>query len=238
MGLPARMKALAYHGDGAPGWQLKVALMSFLITLQLGNFYLGYKLYAVFPPSGYLDLATSWDHAIPYLKWTWVIYYLGFAYIVLWGGAGLWQLSRKALHRSVAIYAALVMVGAILHLLIPTEAPWPMVEDLTAVQRSFKTSYHIEPLACFPSMHVALAVLPAYISLYKFRNRINRVLSVILAFAVSASILTAKEHWLLDALSGLVLGLIACWAWKVYAYEPARQHSQSQLPEQVTPARA
>jgi membrane-associated phospholipid phosphatase len=211
--------------------------MSLLIFLQLGNFYLGYKLYAMFPPSDYLDLATSWDYAIPYLRWTWVIYYFGFAYIVLWGGAGVWRLSRRALNRSVAIYAALVLVGAILHLLIPTEAPWPMVGDLTAVQRNFKASYHIEPLACFPSMHVALAVLPAYISLHEFRNRINRVLSVILACAVSASILTAKEHWFLDALGGLVLGLIACWAWKVYAHEPARPHPRTQHPEQVTPAR-
>jgi hypothetical protein len=237
LGLSAKIKTLAYHVDGSPRWQLKVALMLFLVFLQLGNFYLGYRLYAMYPPSGYLDLETSWDHAIPYLKWTWVIYYFGFAYIVFWGGAGLWRLSRKALHRSVAIYSALVMAGAILHLLIPTEAPWPMVEDLTAIQRSFKTSYHIEPLACFPSMHVALAVLPAFISLYIFRSRINRLLSIILAFAVSASILTAKEHWFLDALSGLVLGLIGCWAWRIYAYEPARLYPQVQLSKQVSHTR-
>lgn len=237
MGLSAKIRMLAYHADGAPRWQLRVALMFFLIFLQLGNFYLGYKLYAMFPPSAYLDVETSWDHTIPYLKWSWAIYYFGFAYIVIWGGAGIWRLSRKALYRTVAVYSALVMVGAILHLLIPTEAPWPMVADLTAVQRSFKASYHIEPLACFPSMHVALAVLPAFISLYTFRSATNRLLSAILAVVVSASIVTAKEHWFLDALSGLVLGLIACWAWRVYACEPAKPDRQIQLSEQVSHTR-
>jgi membrane-associated phospholipid phosphatase len=63
-------------------------------------------------------------------------------------------------------------------------------------------------------MHAAMAVLPACISLFVFRSRMLKFLSVFLSAIVCLSIMTAKEHWAIDVPAGIVLGLAASWVWK------------------------
>jgi len=202
------------HSHKREPWPMKVALVLFVTGLQLSTFFATYRIYHIIPYTNYLEVSTSWDYDIPYLRWSWTVYYFGFVYIIGWGAFGIWRFSRSALYRTISVYTGLVMCGAILHLLIPTQAPWPLIEHITAAQHSFKDSYAIEPLACFPSMHVALAAFPCLISLLVIKSRAGRVLSVLLATAVSISVVTAKEHWLLDAVSGALLGLLAFWVWK------------------------
>jgi hypothetical protein len=200
--------------DRGERWPLKVALVLFVTILQLSTFFATYRMYHLIPYTNYLDVSTPWDNAIPYLRWSWSVYYFGFAYIIGLGAYGIWRFSRSALYRTIAVYSGLVIGGAILHLVIPTQAPWRLLEHITSAQHGFKETYGIEPLACFPSMHVAMAVLPCLISLFVIKSRAGRVLSVLLATAVSISVVTAKEHWLLDAFSGALLGLMAFWVWR------------------------
>lgn len=209
-----RMKPLEPVGESqrAPLY-LRIALVLVVGALQLSTFYLTYMLYGLIPYSTYIDVSTVWDRMIPYVSWSWTIYYWGFFYITVWGAAGVWRLPRRAFYRSIMVYCALVLVGSILHLLIPTRAPWPEVADLAAAQRAFKTGTNIQPLACLPSMHVAMAVLPAWISLYTFRSGRWRAFSVINSALVTVSIVTAKEHWFLDLVTGLALGLVAGVIW-------------------------
>lgn len=228
MAHPSEYELAVNNREKRPDWYLRVGLVLFVAALQLSTFFWTYKLYAVIPYSTYIDLETAWDAHVPYLEWSWVVYYFGFAYIVFWGAAGIWMMSKRVLRRTITVYSALVLTGAVLHLIIPTEAPWPLVRDLSAAQHSFKTTWNIEPLACFPSMHVALAILPAYISLYTFRSAFSRVVSVILALLVSASVVTAKEHWLLDVWSGLALGLAAGWVWRIYAFRSSATQMSAQ----------
>lgn len=210
-----------------PGWMLKVSLVLFVGALQMSNFYLGYKLYAVMQPLTYIDLETAVDRYIPYISWTYVVYYFGLAYVVLWGAAGIWRMPHRLLFRTIAVYSALVLVGAGLHLIFPTYAPWPLVENLSAAQRAFKSGMDIEPVACFPSMHVAMSILPAYICSHMFQFRTAKAVAVILAVLISVSIVTAKEHWFVDAVSGAVLGILAGMAWRRYAHKslPGDIHS-------------
>lgn len=217
------------RADASVSWQLKVALVVFVAVLQLGNFYLGYKIYALMPSLKYLDFETAWDRLIPYLRWSWTIYYFGFAYVVFWGTAGIWNLTRRPLYRTIAVYSVLVLVGAVLHLVLPSRAPWERIADLTVAQQSFKANCRIEPLACFPSMHVAMSVLPALISCYRFRSRFQKWLSVVLALAVSTSVVTAREHWFLDAVGGVVLGILSFWVWRKYALRPERGTARTTL---------
>lgn len=210
----------AYDGKEAEPvrWYAVTGLVFFVCLLQTSIFYATYKLYHIIQYPYYLDLETWMDHAIPYMSWTYVIYYFGFFYIAIWGAAGIWNMPRWMVRRTITVYIGLVLAGGVLHLLIPSDSPWPLIKDLSAAQVAFKTSVNVEPLAGFPSMHVAMATLPAFISLYVFRSAILRTASVILASLVSISIVTAKEHWAIDVPGGLVLGLAAGWIWLRYAW--------------------
>jgi len=75
-------------------------------------------------------------------------------------------------------------------------------------------------VAGFPSMHAAMAVLPAFISVFVFRSFWTRAISIILAAAVCISIVTAKEHWAIDVPAGIVLGLGMGWVWRSYVWIP------------------
>ena len=205
--------------ESETSWYLRIAMVLAITALQLATFYLTYKLYAVWGYQRFVDVETFWDRFIPYVRWSWTVYYFGFAYVIFWGAAGIWGLSTRAFRRTGVVFAGLIIAGTILRLVIPTNSPWQFVHELAEAQRSFKTTCGIEPLAGFPSMHVAMAVLSAFISLFVFRGRLQRVLSVLLALLVCASVVTAKEHWSLDVLGGMILGLAAGWVWKAWAYD-------------------
>lgn len=204
-----------------PGY-IRIALVLAVAALQLSAFYATYYLYHVISYPAYLDLETWLDRAVPYVAGTWILYYFGFAYILGWGAAGIWSLTNRAVWRTIKIYAILVLTGGVLRLIFPSDSPWPLVAELSAAQRSFKSSYGIQPLGGFPSMHAALTVLPAYISIHVFKSRITRTVSIVLASLVCISIVTAKEHWAIDVPAGIALGLAAGYIWRQYVWRPDR----------------
>ncbi len=208
-------KSVSQSGDAAApiSASAKIGLMLLITILQLFTFFLTYRLYAAFEITEYVQVRTTIDVLIPYIKWSWTIYYFGFAYIMFWSVAAIWHAQKTVILRTIAVYSALILVGAILRMLIPTDSPWPLVSDLTTAQRGFKAACNVEPLAGFPSMHVALSVLTAFLNCRLFKGVGGRIVSVLLALLVSASVLTAKEHWFLDVVSGALLGMLAGWLW-------------------------
>jgi hypothetical protein len=164
------------------------------------------------PSTDLVDLTLAIDGWIPYVGWTWVIYYFGDIYIVFWAGAVFWQIPRARFGRAVYTYCGMILVGALVQLLVPATAPWPA--SPTAVQRWMHELISMRPHACLPSMHVALTVLPAGLAVSVLRSRSLRVLSVILAALITVSTLTLKEHYFLDAASGVALGVAAYAFWR------------------------
>jgi membrane-associated phospholipid phosphatase len=63
-------------------------------------------------------------------------------------------------------------------------------------------------------MHVALAVLPACVSITVFHSRWFRLVTVVLVSAIILSTLTLKKHYVLDAVAGLLLGTVSFVAWE------------------------
>jgi membrane-associated phospholipid phosphatase len=59
----------------------------------------------------------------------------------------------------------------------------------------------------FPSLHVANAFLVAFI-FFKLRNRIEGTALTIVAVLISISALYVKQHYVVDIVSGLVLGYV------------------------------
>ena len=97
-------------------WGLRIGLLLFIAGLQFGQFYLKFELYEIIPYNGYVNVEMSFDDYIPYLEWSWVIYYFGFAYIAIWGAAGIWRFSKRELYRTVTVYSLLIFMGLVLHL--------------------------------------------------------------------------------------------------------------------------
>ncbi len=181
--------------------------------LHMVAYYLVVRSNARQPASAFLDVATAPDRWIPYLPWTWVVYYFGDLYIVLWGGYLFWRVPDGRIGRTALAYGVMIVVGALLQVALPVRAPWPDV--LHASQRWMNRAIALRPYACLPSMHVALTVLPAGIALTVLRESWLRRTSALLAALITISTLTFKQHYAVDALAGALLGLgaYAYWGW-------------------------
>ena len=164
------------------------------------------------PAESFVDLRLAIDEWIPYLGWTWVIYYFGDLYVLLWGGAVFWQIPQSRFIGAVQAYCGMIVAGATVQLLVPATAPWPQTG--TAAQLWVHDVISMKPHACMPSMHVALAVLPAGIAVSIVESKSLRVVSVVLAALIAVSTLTLKEHFFLDAVTGAALGLAAYAFWR------------------------
>lgn len=193
----------------------KTSLLAGLVIFHFGSYFLVNQVYEIIPNLDFLNLEIHLDKSIPYWSWTWPVYYFGFIYSTLWAVYVAWKLSDKSFLYCCYVYLGMLLVGALIHLLIPSRAPWP--EPLGLVQNAFKESLSIKPYACFPSMHVATAVFPAYISLYVLKSKVLKTASVLLAVLISISTVTAKEHYILDVWSGAVLALAAGYVWQKIA---------------------
>jgi len=165
------------------------------------------------PPQDFHDFTLIIDHWIPYLKWTWTIYYFGDFYIIFAAAAIVYRLPRSKFIRAVWVYAGMIVSGAVIQYAIPTVAPWP--PDLSVGQEFVHNLISLYPYACLPSMHVALTVLPALFLFSVIESRPVRWVSSILAALITLSILTTKEHYFLDMIAGLVLAaaFYGLWRW-------------------------
>jgi len=72
------------------------------------------------------------------------------------------------------------------------------------------------PLNCFPSMHVSLCLLAAICS-FNYSKLVGYLTLTLWSF-IALSTLTVKQHYLLDVLGGIIVGLIAGLALKVYNF--------------------
>ncbi len=157
------------------------------------------------PATHFFVLATALDSHIPYLGWTWPFYYIGVPYMSIWAFWVMRRLPEGLFRSSLRAYLGMIIAGAATQLIIPARSPWPEVP--APFQGFMHTHISYDPYVCLPSMHVALSVLPACLSLHALPSRCVRVLSLSLAALICVSTLTMKEHYLVDTVSGLALGL-------------------------------
>jgi len=164
------------------------------------------------PADVWIDFSISLDERIPFLPWTWVVYYGGDLFIVGFAAWVLWRLPDAAFRRASIAYAAMMLLAATIQVLFPGPAPWPA--EFTAAQAWGHAAAGMHRFATFPSMHVALSVLPACLSLSVLRRPSARGAAVLAALVISLSTLTLKEHLVLDAVAGAILALGAWWWWR------------------------
>jgi len=195
-----------------PSPQVRVVGMAGIALLHIVWYYVVNITNSYRPSTVFVDLSLAIDRWIPYVGWTWVIYYFGDLYIVIWAGVVFWQIPRSRFDRAVYAYGGMIVVGATMQLLVPATAPWPA--NPTAAQQWMHELISMRPHACMPSMHVALTVLPAGLAVSVLHSRLLRFSSTILAALITVSTLTLKEHFFLDAVTGVALGLAAYAFWR------------------------
>jgi membrane-associated phospholipid phosphatase len=159
---------------------------------------------AVYVPAVWLDDALPVEPA-------WSVVYLSLFLAVLLPGFLVHQ--QELLRRTVNAFLAMWLVAYVFFVAYPTIGPRAsgrvIGDDFSAwMLQSIYSSDH--RYNCFPSLHVAQCFLAAMVC-----NRIHRgvgAVALLWAALVGVSTLYTKQHYVLDAISGALLGYIAYFA--------------------------
>ncbi len=178
-------------------------------------FFVGYFHTLRNPVRPVFEMPLVWlDHAIPFQPQAF------WAYVSLWVFVGLpagMMLTLRSLLAYGAWAAALCLTGLLLFYLVPTAVPstvWPL--DLAA-HPGFAVLQGVDAAgnAC-PSLHVATAVFSAvWLQHFLMRLQMPRWLQLgsgLWLVAIVYSTLAIKQHVVLDALAGALLGGGFAWA--------------------------
>jgi len=181
------------------GWVTRLLVIIGVAVLHVFSYNMVNEINGRLSSSILNDFSTVVDNWIPYLGWTFVFYYLGHIYITICASFIVWKLSDKKFFWAVYTYTIMIITGALLEIVFPAHSPWP--NDMIWVQQFIHEKIYLGPYACFPSMHVALTILPALILFSVIKSKWIRILSTLMAVLITLSTLTLKEHYFVDALT-------------------------------------
>jgi hypothetical protein len=163
------------------------------------------------PQSTFIAPRLALDDWIPHLAWTWPAYWLPYLLVPVVAGGVLTRLDARRFRRLVVAWSAMILVGGCIQVIWPTVAPWPASPSLT--QRLYHDSALIMPFATLPSMHVAHVTILALVTGTVLPQPSVRWLGGVATVLAALATLTLKEHFVLDAVSGLALGAAAWLGW-------------------------
>lgn len=165
-------------------------------------------------------LRTPVDDAIPF--WPWSVYLYTWVYTAMF--YPLFVVRCQRLFRRV-----IVAYGLALAVHLVTYAVYPVTSlgfrpDLLAVDAStfhgwgVRLTFWVDPpMNLFPSMHLSIATLSA-LSAYRARRE-HGLLVVPVVLGIALSILTMKQHYIVDGLAALALAALV-YAFIVRPYQP------------------
>lgn len=152
---------------------------------------------------------TALDQSVPFLPWTFWIY--SSVYLIYFASSAL-QRDLDAFNKFLYGYVFAYGASAVFFVLVPTVFPREAfslpTESATfseATLRWFRGIDH--PTNCFPSMHVASAVMSTMV-FYRRRPVVFALFCVWAAF-ISLTTLTTKQHFFVDVVAGTAFGLFS-----------------------------
>lgn len=145
---------------------------------------------------------------IPFIPWTFFIYILcyvvpPFAFLLLQSKTEI----KKALWAFLIglwVHKIIWIFYPVKYVLRPHITPHPSETLLKIIVDFFKLDS--PPVNCFPSLHVTYAFL-TYFAIRAYRPRLAPYF-LVLAFVISLSTMTFKQHYVADVISGLFLAMI------------------------------
>lgn len=190
----------------------RLAVLAGLGLLHLAAYLIVTRATSIRPAAALWHFALPLDASIPHLPWTWPLYWIAYPFIAIGGGVALLRLDPDRFRWAAAAIAVMTVVGAAIQLALPARAPWPA--HPAPAQRMFHSSAIVLPYATLPSMHVAYTVLVAGLVRSVSRAAVVRSLTLVVPVLVALATLTLKEHVVLDAVTGALLGglTLAWWA--------------------------
>jgi membrane-associated phospholipid phosphatase len=165
---------------------------------------------------------SAMDVMIPFIPETIWIYNSQFLFLFL----ALW-LCPETLRRTITYYAMLLATALafLFFIFMPTVLPHHDVNVGGLTGLLWQTLYLTDtPQNCFPSLHVALALLAAQAVATK--NKYWRIAAPLWAMFICLSTLTTKQHYIIDILGGMVVAIIA-WSSVNYAFIAEYAHENS-----------
>lgn len=198
--------------DPPRSWRTVLLAIAALASLHLITYWLATRIAQARGPAAVRSLALPLDRRIPYLSWSWPVYWLPYLLIPLGAAGVLRRLDPTAFRRMLTAYGGLMLAGAAIQAAVPSLAPWPARPAPT--QQVFHASALVLPYAAFPSMHVALTTLTAVIVTSVWRRPGVGLTAGVIVLLVALATLTLREHVLLDAGAGVLLGLASGWWWR------------------------
>lgn len=176
-------------------WVLPLALVNTAAYLLVNH-------YPLFQPV-YLPL-TPLDRAIPFLVWTvWPYLLLLVADVVL----PFLVRERALFKRMLVAYAVAISTNLVIWMLVPTAIARPVVLDDTLSASTYRLLVAVDGVGnCFPSAHVTIPALAVW-ALGRERPQWRRSLWALFA-VLSLSILTTRQHYVVDLLGGLATGAL------------------------------
>lgn len=180
-----------------------------LILLLLG----WYQVLQQIPAEHCYLLHTSLDDRIPFCPWFLIPYVLW--YIYFYGMLFLFLILKE--QKSFYRYVALLSIGLTICLLICTLFPCitdvrPSVsKDATGILAVIRFLYTIDkPAVIFPSMHAFGAVAAHHAVVSCPRLRRWRIPSFLLMISIITSTCLIKQHSVVDAIAGTLIGILLC----------------------------
>jgi len=139
------------------------------------------------------------EQHIPFLPWTFVIYgSLVIQYLVI-----AHRMPNRAFKKALVLFGCVVVISLILFVVFPIEFP----RNLYTSDSWFINLIRIMDSAgnCFPSLHVSatLFLTSCYVAIEKTRWR--QVLMWLWTLLITISVLTTKQHYLIDIFGAIVL---------------------------------
>lgn len=154
-----------------------------------------------------IDLMSKFDESVPFIPWTWWIYFPGYV-----GGLLLAMVSFRNLnvyYRTLGAVLAAQAFCAVIFLMFPSDFPRPTDAGAGLTGDAIRWFWTVDPPNnTFPSTHVAVSVIAA-IGMWRDGNR-ARIVSAVMAVGVIITVHTTKQHYLVDTLGGIVVALLAC----------------------------
>lgn len=194
LGVPGRSGFLERLGGGLV-----------VLTIILGTYHLVAAKTTPLP----ISLLTWVDQAIPFLPWTGWFYVPG--YVMVFLIPVLFIDDRRSYAVTVSGLLAAALPCWILHALLPIAYPRPAAPVDPGIGADFvRWIYATDPAAnTFPSMHVAMATITTVATLMRHR-RYGRWCAAF-TVAMTLSVLTTKQHFLVDIFGGWAVAA-AVWA--------------------------
>ena len=155
-------------------------------------------------------LMTTLDAAIPFLPWTWWIYFPGYLAGLVF--TVLIVRDDDILARAVLAILLAQVLCTIIYMFFPSSFPRPVDwqgSGLTA--DAIRWFWELDPPNnTFPSSHVMLST-QASLALWRDKNR-WRYLQYLSTFGIFVTIHTTKQHYLIDGVAGMALAALTHWA--------------------------